>query len=227
MPDDIMQRIIRGGDQLASLIHQFNVFPTRYMHPSWWEDVMDVQGAVERYIENKRAEKHLAAYILNIIGHKYCYQFQDVAYRIVLLDGPTLEKLVFCLGLTVNARRIKAIVEGPKARLLKNDLGENAYFFAVKRATLFGSHTWFWDVAGYASELSRNRVVQDGRKCIQICLGGAPEAMTKRFELKFEKTAWWDFSGNGQSEDKHRAWSLVRKVLFQEVGPQWKNLFKS
>jgi hypothetical protein len=227
MPDNFIQRIMKGDDQLAFLIHQFNVFPTRYMHSSWWKELIDFQGAVERCIENKRAEKHLAAYILNNIGHEYCYQFQEVAHRIVLLDGPTLERLVFTLGLTLNARRIKAVVEGHKARLLKKDLGENAYLFAIKRAALFGSHAWFWDLADYESELRHEQIVQDGRKCIQICLGDAPEAMTKRLALKFANTVSWNFSENGQSKDKHRAWSLVRKVLFQEVGPQWKSLFNS
>ncbi|MGD8833669.1 MAG: SctK family type III secretion system sorting platform protein [Desulfobacteraceae bacterium] len=227
MPDNIMQRIIRGDDPLAALIHQFNVFPTRYMHPSWWENVMDFPAAVGRCLENKRSEKHLAAYLLNSIGHKYCYQFQDVAHRIVLLDRHILKRLVYTLGLTLNSRRIKAVVEGRKARSLKKDLGENAYLFAIKRATLFGSHTWFWDVAGDAPELTREQVLQDGRICIQICLSDAPEAMTKRFELKFANTVCWDFSENGQSKDRNRAWSLVRKVLFQEAGPQWKNLFNS
>jgi hypothetical protein len=150
-----------------------------------------------------------------------------VAHRIVLLDGFILERLVYTLGLTLNARLIKAVVEGRKARFLKKNLGEDAYLFAIKRATLFGSHTWFWDLDGYDSDLRRERVLQDGRKCIQICLGGAPEAMTKRFELKFAKTVCWDFPENGKSKHKHKAWSLVRKVLFQVVGPQWKSLFNS
>jgi hypothetical protein len=225
MPDNIVQRAMKGEDQLAFLVHQFNVLPTRYMHPSWWENVTDFPSAIVRCTENQRAEKHLAAYILGIIGHQYCYQFQDLAHRIVLLDGPTLEKLVFALGLTVNARRIKAIIDGPKVRLLKKDLGEIAFLFAIKRASLFGNQTWFWDAGADESDLSREGVVQDGRKCIQICLSSAPEAMTKRFRLKFAKTVSWDFSGNNQSKDKDRAWSLIRKVLFQVVGPQWRNLF--
>lgn len=222
-----MQRIMKGDDPLAFLIHQFNVFPTRYMHPSWWENIMDFQNIIERCVESKRSEKHLAAYVLNSIGHKYCYQFDDVAHRIVLLDGATLESLIYALGLTLNARRIKSIVEGRKARFLKKDLGEKAYLFAIKRAALFGSQTWYWDVAGDESDLRRERILQDGRKCIQICLVGAPEAMTKRFELKFDKAVCWDFLEDGHSKDKNRAWSLVRKVMFQEVGPQWKNLFNS
>jgi hypothetical protein len=225
MPDNIIQRIVRGDDQFAILIHQFNVYPTRYMHPSWWEHVSGFSAALGQCMDNKRVEKHLAAYILNMIGNEYCYQFQDVVHRIVLLDAYTLEKLICCLGLTVNAQRIKSIVEGRKARLLKNDFGEKAYFFAIKRATLFGSHDWFWQVFDHGTDLSREQIVQDGQKCIQICLRGAPAAMTRRFELKFAKAVSWDFSDTGPLMDRDRAWSLVRKVLFQEVGPQWKNLF--
>jgi hypothetical protein len=227
MSDNIMQRILKGEQQLALMIHQFNLFPTRYMHPSWWEHLMEFTPVFGEGRDNRRAEKHLAAYILKIIGNKYCYQFPDVAHRIVLLDRATLEKLVSCLGLTVNAKRIKAIIEGRKARLLKKEFGENAYLFAIKRAALFGSHTWFRQVADDRSELNREGIVQDGRKCLQICLNNAPDAMTARFELKFANTISWDFTRKVQSEDQDRAWSLVRKVLFQEVGPQWKSLFSS
>jgi hypothetical protein len=227
MSDNVMQHILKGDNQLALLIHQFNVFPTRYIHPSWWEHIINFTPVFGQGADNRRAEKHLAAYILNILGNEYCYKFQDVAHRIVLLDRMTLEKLVFCLGLTVNAKQIKAIVEGRKARQLKKEFGENAYLFAIKRATLFGSHDWFrQETDDEAADLDREKIFYDGCKCIKICLRNAPDAMTARFELKFAKTVRWNFAEKGQKKDKDRAWSLVRKILFQEAGPQWKILFK-
>jgi hypothetical protein len=227
MFENIIQRIIRGGDNFSLLVHQFNVFPTQYVHPSYWEGLTDFPQAIKQCLRNPRAEKHLAAYILSDMGYECCYQFQDIAHRIVLLHGHTLEKLTFLLGLTLNARRIKAVVEGRKARFLKKELGENAYLFAIKRATLFGSHSWFWDAAADESDLTREQIVQDGRKCIQLCLSGAPEAMIKRFKLKFAKSVRWDFSENPHLKDKDKAWSLVRKVLLQEVEPRWQMLFNS
>jgi hypothetical protein len=225
MPDNMIQRIIKGDDRLALLIHLFNMFPTRYMHPSWWEHIMDLMPTLGQLMDDRRAEKHLTAYILSIVGNECCYQFQNVVHRIVLLDRATLEKLVYCLGLTVNAQRIKAVVEGSKARLLKKEFGENAYLFAIKRAVLFGGHEWFRQFADNGPDLSRERIAQDGRTCIQICLNDAPDAMTARFRLKFAKSIGWDFSNKRQLKDQGKAWPLVRKVLFQEAGPQWKNLF--
>lgn len=171
-------------DSLEFSICEFNFLPLRYIHSSWLETVR--RGTLlSKFRGCRRTEQRLSRYLLAEfeLHGQYWFDFSDPCKCIALLDGNKLAQLVLYTGLAVNAARIKGTILGKEVLKLRRDLGEDAYLFALKDASLFGLTSEVASLPRY----SKCMLVQAkicGIRCLATVFPEGTPAFTKRMLLK-------------------------------------------
>jgi hypothetical protein len=206
-------------------VHRFNLLPTRYIHPSWLEELTGVLPKDIRPIwqRNPRAEKHCAALIIKTFCQGFIFDFSDAVRCVALMPGDALVRLMAYAGLVINAHIIMKSISGSYIKSLSKAFGPEAYEFAATRAALlFGSRRLeFLTPPQTHSDPQLGDILECGRRCLQICLEGSPDPLTQRFRLKFPRNMRWDFAP--RSDDAVRAASrrIVEKIMKMEIHPPW------
>jgi hypothetical protein len=169
---------------------EFNFLPIRYIHDSWLAALP--HGAPLASLRCcRRVEQRLSRQLLvefDLAG-RYWFDFTVPASQIALLDGASLEKLVFYTGLALNARHISRIVARDELLPLKQSLGETAYLFAVKRAPFLTPLSAQGELPERYAEDMREHLTISGLKCLSQLLAGYGPALTQRLRLKLP-LAW-------------------------------------
>jgi hypothetical protein len=216
---------IHSHRALFFCVHQFNLLPTRYIHDSWLEKLV---GAKQLYIrkiwkKNLRAEKHCAALIIKTFCHGFIYDFSDTLRRVALLPGAELARLMVYAGLAANSHAIVKTLSGRHIKTLSNAFGQQAYEFAVTRAPLLAGPRRFDYLMPQRTEKDPQPgdILESGRRCLQICLEGAPVPLVQRLRLKFSRTMNWDFTLRSDDAIRTACRRLIQKTLKMEINPQW------
>lgn len=206
-------------------VHQFNLLPTRYIHGSWLQDIAGAMQADIRSIwkKNPRAEKQCAALIIKTFCEGFIYDFSDAVRRVVLLPGTELARLLVYAGLAIHADSIMQSLSGRYIKALSNAFGPYAYEFAVTRAPLLtGSRRFdFLKPHRTAMDPQPGDILESGRRCLQVCLEGAPAPLVRRLCLKFPRHLVWDFTGRSNDAVKMTCRRLIQKIMKMELRPQW------
>jgi hypothetical protein len=168
----------------ALAICQFNFLPIQYIHTSWLT-TLPAGSMMERLRHCQRTAHRLSHYLLAHfkLENQYWFEFTNPVNRIALLNRDSLIKLVFYTGLTLSADAIRRAVRGCDVVNLKNAIGEEGYFFAVKRAP------FFWPALEDVHTLPtdpyhlRQHLVLKGMSCLDALFCQRSLALTQRL--------WW------------------------------------
>jgi hypothetical protein len=216
---------IHSHRALFLCVHQFNLLPTRYIHPSWLQNLV---GATPMDIhkicgKNPRAEKHCATLIIKTFCHGFVYDFSDTFRRSVLLPAAALARLMLYTGLAIHARSIMHSISGGYLKSLSHAFGPEAYEFAVNRAPLLAaSHQFDFLKSGRTGLDPRpGDILESGRRCLQTCLEGAPKPLVRRLCLKFPRNMGWDFKPRSNDAATTACRRLIQKIMKMEIHPQW------
>ncbi len=233
MSKEFLKNLYRGQDHFLHLIYEFNLLPSRYIHPSWLEELWgeEMEPALLDVLRSRgRGERRLSEIILTRLGmgRNFYFDFEDSSRRLALIDGATLEKLVFLVGLAVNYPSIARVVERKPLLALKSRLGERAYLFALKKAPfLLGrmepSKGGLDDLGDGLSSL----LVECGMRHLQLCFSGEADALTKRLLLKLPShwSRLWEGETQVSDQSRFQTYLLFKKVLLKEVDPGWTPCF--
>jgi hypothetical protein len=229
MTRTFLKNLYQNKNRLFYLIYEFNILPARFIHDSWISELAE-WGVDKRLFhtlrDGSRAEVRLSRLILMKRGvhQDYFFDFQEPPKRLALLDGNTLQKLLFYTGLTLSARSISREIERTKVAALKKVLGEPAYLFAMKKAPLLIGSQDFTDVTLGEPEALPSILSERGTHCLKSCFGEAPPSLTQRMLLKLPRkfSTYWTTEETLSQEISAGAWSILKRVLLQEVNPQWR-----
>ncbi|HLO79141.1 MAG TPA: SctK family type III secretion system sorting platform protein [Magnetospirillum sp.] len=216
--------LMRGRSPFFSLVYQFNLLPSRYMHASWADELFTPE-IWRRLQESPRAEPHLNRMILGDLGVSGTFpaDFCGWAARLALVDGTTVDRLALHLGMVVEGAALRRVIAGEEVRRLREALGADGHAFAVQRAPLLAAAAGLPSPVNSGGSPLIERLRSAGISLIGSAMAGLPPEILKRFLLKLPRTARGSFIPSDRSA---RALALTTRV-FKETEPKWASLFAS
>lgn len=197
-------------------ICRFNFLPIQYIHPSWLS-TLPTGFVLERLRHCQRTAHHLSRYLLAQFGleNRYWFEFTDPVNRIALLNSPSLIKLAFYTGLTLNADPIRRALQRCEVNNLKKAIGEDNYLFAVKRAP------FLWPASENVHKLPsdpdhlRQYLISAGITYLDNAFYQRSSALTQRLWWKLPKS--WRSSPASLKTVKQEAIALLLCKLVKEL----------
>ena len=219
---------VRERPRLFLQIQEFNLFPSRYIHPSWVRDghlaPLFPQKKPGARLENRLAQLLLAEFGLT---QDYCFDFSDPWRRLALVQSDQLRTLLFFAGVALFSDELAKTLQKEAVLRIKEQLGERAYRFALTKAPflLGGSPRPLPTAEAVHANNYKKRVLSLGAHCFTQAFTGVPKGLTRRLQLKFPKGESPVFKEHAETSARGFFAGLLKKVLLQEVHPQWATLF--
>jgi hypothetical protein len=223
---ELVKSLIEGRFQLFELVCQFNYNVAEYVHPSHLEGIINKE-LLDVISKDRTARTDMAKILLTRfeLNDSPCFDFTSPRTRLALISEVTLQKLYFYVGAALLHERITRIISKDALNQLREQLGKNVYFFAIKRAPFLVSEKPKLESLETSSPDVFIDLIRVAGECIACCLSGEPVSVTRRFALKFPKKLAWHFEKKYSEEERAAAWAFVHRILIKEVGPTWKSCF--
>jgi hypothetical protein len=215
----------KNGGPLAERAIGFNRYPQRYAHPSW---IPETWGPwMGKLPAGSKSEASLGRGLLRHWGlaETPCFDFTTPARRLALIEGEPLRRTLLLAGVARHADAIARLMERSKVKELKEQVGEDAYKFAMFRAPLLaGPLAAGGNEAAPAGADWKTRCMAAGMGMFGACLAGGPAGLSARAVLKFPREYAPYFGAGGGEGTQEGYLRLFRRILAQEVDPAWDSL---
>jgi hypothetical protein len=177
--------------------------------------------AVERLLESPRAQAKLADPVLDRLGvdPREEVDFGVPARRLALLDGPALVRLADLAGAALLHAQIGRVIDRAGVRRLREGLGAEVYFFAVRRAPLLigpRSPAAPWVEHELTGDLL-DQVRPAGLRCLESWLSGQPRPLAERVVLKLPSDLAIDADRKVPSSWRDRASTVLERIARSEL----------
>ena len=177
---------------------QFHSHPISYAHPSWIE-ALEHRDLITKLKGHSRAHPHLSRHLLSENKADGPYEFSEEApyMEIAMKTSDEIMHLVEQLGLIVNHRHIRGVVHRDKQKQLRLELGDEAFFFAIKEAPFLTNKVCDAVCPDYDwSELNniKSHIINSGLQVLRSVFAEAPEEVVKRVGFKIPQPLHKDFS---------------------------------
>ena len=202
----LFRAIVRFNCQLGRDVHPGHV--QRWVTDSALRRIQQTSSAVARFSEWCEKQFDLRSTRL--------WEFQDVKRRLVLFDQQTLQRLTLMVGATIFRRQISTVIDKSTQSQLREQLGDDVYQFAVKRANYFVGPTPIEpdEPIGNGVATQFRRV---GETYLLSCLVDQPAEVLKRFHFKLEPTSV-ERAVKASSDDKNDvSWKMLQRIITSEL----------
>jgi hypothetical protein len=219
----IKEHFQRGNQGLLSNIIIFNHFPCFYLHPSRIGQVCP-EPLWNKLIFYKTGKKGLSDIILveYELKDNYFYDFSKPYHLLALLPDDLFNKLLLFAGAYLNYKKIINIIEKDRLKEIKNILGSDLYNLALQKAKfVIGNMDTEFILSDNKSNFMENINIT-GKKITEYLFSSEPYPLTKRIELRFPIDSNLSFNNDIDEDKKNSLWILIKKILLQDVSPQWK-----
>ena len=228
MPGDaeLVKHLIEEQRSLFELVCSFNFNVAEYVHTSQLEGII-AKDLLDLISKRQGLHGDVAKVLLSHFGLEAspCFDFTSPRRRLALVGEVTLQKLYFYVGAALFHERITRIISKEELNKLRENLGKNVYFFAIKRAPFLVADKPKLAALEAPTKDVFVDIIRAAEECFSCCFSGDPESVTRRFALKFPKKLTWHFDKNYSNEEREAAWAFVHRILIKEVGPTWKSCF--
>jgi hypothetical protein len=183
MPTDVLGALSVDRSLLLAVLH-FNLQPAAYADPerlaALWPGELDA-AQWRRLLEARRLKCRLSEHLIERFGlaTDSCWDFAPPRRRLALLSAAELTRIARFAGCFLNARAITKVITRSAVQELRRQIGDDAYIFAVKRATFLAPP----EIAD-APPPAPGVVEQEGFACLSHWLVGEPFAVAARVRLK-------------------------------------------
>jgi hypothetical protein len=223
---EFLRAIFRERRLLTDAVLAFNFAAAAQIHPERLPE--GPAGLVaRRLLAGTAGVRRLSVdlgWILGGVNPPFCLsEFEDPRLRAALLPRELLEKVVACLGLAVNHRRISRLIARADVLALRAAWGADACEFALRRASfLVGEADWARLSEPGEGAPAADEVQAGGLRILAACFRGAPPGLMARLRLKLPKSADACFPSDGTPQDAgDAAWRLLRRTAIQELTGEW------
>jgi hypothetical protein len=218
-----VKKMFQGDPDFARLVYQFNVYPAVYAHPEWFSDFLP-DHLLGCFRKTRRGMRRLSGLLLKAHGMEgeTWYDFSQPWWRFALLPPGIIDTLAMYGGLALAHRRIATMVDKAALTRLKGSIGERAYRFAVKRASLIVGRPRQIDMDGLGQEDLGFHFRRLGTTRFLSQFKNAPTVIAARLAFKFSP----DMSCASVSQVTDEAdRSLFKRILIHEIDSKWQRLF--
>lgn len=226
MASGYIRNLYDREDTLFKLVVDFNCRPSSYLHSSYFEGVL-TDNVFKSIYQTQRGQSKLNSLLLKKFNLKHIFytDFQLPYLRLALLDPATLSQLSFYAGVIYYNSNITKIVEKKTLLSIKEQLGENVYFFAIKKASLFSR------IKPQLTSLNPNpsnlyaAVLTAGQRLLEYLFTECPFSLTQRLQLKFPSSYTWNFNRTVSDDEKRNIFAFLSRLLIKEINPNWQTCF--
>lgn len=182
MPTEALAAL-RADRSLFFEVLRFNLEPACYADPDrlavLWPD--GLSGAHwGRLLGAPRLAGRLSRHLLDRLGlgQDACWDFAPPRRRLALLPAAEITRIARFAGCFLAARAIAKVIARDAVAELRRQLGDDAYVFAVKRASFMAPPE------SGGPGLDAAAIERDGFACLGHWLAGEPPALALRLRLK-------------------------------------------
>ena len=215
MPDERLQPL-PGGTCLAALIYQFQVLPTRTIHPEWAGRLLPFE---RKWWIGGRKELRVSNWLLQ---HQHLPPAFSVNHQgAALLPSDVLLRLVRIAGAVMLAPALQSLIDGRVLRTLGDTLAIDLSSLISRAAFLFRQDSlpqaWRLPDEPWMEALEREG--------IRRLVAATPREIYGRLRLKFHPDHQLHFEREYKADEAEASRSLIKKLLVKEVDAAWAPLF--
>jgi hypothetical protein len=207
--------LLRNNGQLFSAIYGFNNGMADDMHGDFFPEGLP-RELLRTMVRSTRYGGKVLERIRRWldIDNAGCYDFSETRRWLCLLSAEDIQRVIHYIGGICFAEQIRKIILGRELLKLKRTIGDDAYFFAIRSASLI-LRAEVAERFQAAGKTLVERVYNTGKTIIEMSLAGLPREITRRFSLKFPKNFGWNFSH--AVEDPQYYFDFVKKVVKRAI----------
>jgi len=224
MNGELVRTWVRKNRPLFRRIVEFNWLPALYLHPERKAELLD-DVLWDALMQRPSGQQHLSRLVWRRLDLRLpeFFDFQPARRRFALLDTGVLSRLAQYVGAALAWPRISRAVGRDQVLQWKQQLGEDLYQFAVKRAPFLMSANS--TLPQLLREGETESTATAGWRALACCCTSDPPGLVQRFQLKFPPSVEIEFDRQIAEQDRDRVVSLLKKILLAEVQPESASCF--
>jgi hypothetical protein len=202
--------LLRSNMRLFSAIYDFNNGMIDYMHGDFVPGILS-EKFVKPLMQSTYRGKFLE-YIRQLLGieNQGWYNFSDPRYFLCLLSAEEIHRIICYIGGICFSEQIRKIIWGRELIKIKGTIGNDAYLFSIRSASLMLKAEAAESFRTEGSTLVES-IFNTGKTIIEMGLAGIPQEIAQRFILKFPKNFGWEF--NQRVNDPQYYFEFIKKVV--------------
>jgi YOP proteins translocation protein K (YscK) len=220
------QRSLAAQPWVAAAV-AFNLSPLKDLDESWLQTLPN--GGLVPHLRGAAAERWVSRYLLDAfdLGGRYWDDFSAPRTRLALMDRASLQSVLFHVGLALKSDAFRNLLDGARIKALRDEIGPEAYDFAVKAAPLYGAPPTF-DYEPPALPDTPARLMLTGAAFSLHGAAAADAAYITRFAFKLPAALCDGLSkvagARSAAEEGDALPRLTRRIIKDRV-PRWLSLF--
>ncbi len=216
-----VRSVLRSCPELFTRVVRFNQHPAATLHADYIPAGVDPR-LFGRLVQSPGAERALSRWVTRQHGLSPAgfWRFEYPPQRLALLDPPQLQSLLQFAAAAALHVRITGLIGGTQIREAKQALGEAAYSFALRRASLAVGPKPVEPEWAAGAPLSADRLHATGVSWLRSCLGNDSPELLKRTSLKLP--SGWAITPDtpAAAVDRDRCWRILKRILLTEIAPE-------
>lgn len=166
------------------IIH-FNFNLADYIDEGWLNRIA-YGDIIVRYRQNTSSSQHLSNYLIRHFGlsDRYAFDIPNEIKPFVFLSPRELTTLIKCTGAVLKAETIKKVILGTEIESLKADIGDDAYYYGLRRSSIFRKICVREKRAHHNAVTVGQLVVQSGANCLLTTIDSLPREIKQRLLIK-------------------------------------------
>ena len=212
---EYISHLLRNNIDVFSAIYRFNNEMLQYMHQDFTPEASLTVG-LQPLFDSPKACGQALAYVRKLLGinNLGCYDFSETRYFLCLLSAEEIQRIICYVGGICFSERIRKIILARELLKLKQVMGNDAYQFSLRSASIFIKENMAESFRAEGSNLLEC-VLNTGKLVIEMSLAGAPKEILERFRLKFAKNFGWNFSH--RAENPQYYFEFIKKVARRAI----------
>jgi len=202
----------QSKDAQLQAICEFNFFPNRYLHESWFK-IMQHGDLISKLCRCSRVESRISRYLLNYFGLReqpWC-DFSEPLWRMSLWQSSEIRRLILYIGLIIHCRSVQRVIEKQTIQLLRDGLGEDGYQFALTRASFFAPADMQLETSHLVEKHLVKQIHLSGVRWLGAAFSVHPVPLNRRLMLKLPHR--WSGSFTHPSGGATSAGLLIEKLI--------------
>lgn len=223
---DFWKALAKRQDGLARRIFDFNVYPARLAHPSYFPEFADKPAVLEALRGHPAACRRLSEGLLQRLEPRPepCWDFADARRRLALMTPDSLLRLLLHAGATLLSTQISHEIGHDRIHEFVASHGEALHQFALKRAPILVASLPKLPPLPAVESLARS-VEASGRFVLELCFRGQPRGLRQLSALRLPADWPWEWERPAAPDAIDAAWVWLRRLAVHETNPEFAPCF--
>lgn len=221
MADAFTLNAARRNPLLFRLVRRFNTRLACDLHPSWLAAPVG-PTLWGRLVRSDRGARWLESWARTrfALAEAGWWDFAEPRLRVALLPPAALDRLVTFTGAALLRKQVAGAIQRDAVARLREGLGDEAYAFATKRASVLVRVTPPECERIVLDDSPARQLREVGLRALATCLTGSPAEVRTRLSLKLPREGGVLEAAPLAGGEPGALFALVRRIIGAEVAPE-------